>query len=159
VLIAAMDRNRVIGKGGAMPWRLPDDLKRFKALTLGHTVVMGRKTLESIGKPLSGRKNVVVSRNPAYRADGCMVVGSVEAALAAAGSEARVFVAGGGELYAATIGTADRLLLTHVDAEVDGGDAFFPEVDPATWRVERREEHPADARHPYAFAFVDYDRR
>jgi dihydrofolate reductase len=148
----------VIGAGGAIPWRLPDDLKRLRALTTGHTVIMGRKTYESIGRPLPNRENVVVTRQAGYQAPGCTVVGSVEDALRAAGHEDTVFILGGGEIYAATIGLAGRLFLTHVDAEVQGGDAWFPEVDPAQWRLVAREEHPADARHEYRFEYVDYVR-
>ncbi len=154
-----MDRNRVIGIAGQIPWRLPDDLKRLRALTTGHTVIMGRKTFESIGRPLPNRVNVVVTRQRDYRADGCTVVRSVDDALATAADGDDVFVLGGGEIYAATIGLADRLHMTLVDAEVASGDAFFPVIEPAFWREVAREEHAPDARHAHPFAYVDYERR
>ena len=158
-LVAALDRNRVIGVRGGIPWRLPDDLKRLRALTTGHTVIMGRKTYESIGRPLPNRVNVVVTRQSDYQAEGCEVVGSVEEAFRRADADEVVFVLGGGEIYASTIGLADRLYLTHVDVEVTGGDAWFPVADPAQWRVMAREEHAVDARHAHRFEFVDYERR
>lgn len=134
VLIAAMASNRVIGADGRLPWRLPDDLARFKRLTLGHTLVMGRKTYESIGRPLPGRRTIVVTRDPSWSAgaDDVPVASSPEMALAAAG-DGTVFIAGGGEIYTATIADADRLEITHVDTVVDG-DAWFPPIDPAVWQ-------------------------
>jgi len=154
-LVAAIARNRVIGAGNRLPWHLPEDLKRFKRLTLGAPVVMGRRTHESVlahaGGPLPGRRNIVVTRQPGARFAGCEVAGSLEAALALAGSVPEVFVIGGAELYAAALPRADRLYLTLVDAEY-AGDAFFPEIDPADWRETAREPGAG-------FAFVTYERR
>jgi dihydrofolate reductase len=128
-LIAAMDRARAIGKNGALPWHLPPDLKRFKALTLGHTVLMGRKTFESIGKPLPGRRNVVLSRDPSFQRDGVEACRSLSAALRLCTSDT-LWVIGGGEIYTLALPIAQRLEITHVDTEVTGADAWFPELPP-----------------------------
>ncbi|MCA9973391.1 MAG: dihydrofolate reductase [Anaerolineales bacterium] len=155
-LVVALDRNGVIGVNGRLPWRLPDDMARFRALTLGKPVVMGRKTYESIParfRPLPGRHNIVVTRNPAYAAPGATVVSSPEAALAAAGDAPEVMIGGGAALYAAFLPRADRLYLTRVDAAY-AGDTFFPPLDPAAWREVAREPHAVDARHAVPFAFV-----
>lgn len=153
-LIAAVARNRVIGAGNALPWRLPEDLKRFKALTLGHPVIMGRKTHESIGRPLPGRDNIVVTRDAAYAAPGCKVVRSPEAALAACASADEVFVIGGADLYRALIGRAQRLQLTEIDADVEG-DAWFPEFDRGKWRETARVAVTGAA---LPFSFTTYER-
>lgn len=154
-LIVAVASNGVIGVDGQLPWRLPDDLKRFKALTMGHTLVMGRKTHESIGRLLPGRRTIIVSRNPAYRVEGATVVDSVEAAIQAAAGETEVFVVGGGEIYALALPMADRLLVTEVDLAPEG-DAFFPAVDRAHWSETARESRMTD--HGVRYAFVDYQR-
>ncbi|MCL6568333.1 MAG: dihydrofolate reductase [Deinococcota bacterium] len=154
-LIAAMDRNRAIGKGGRLPWHLPDDLRRFKALTLGHTVLMGRKTFESIGRPLPGRRNVVLTRNPNFQAEGVEVVPTLEAGLA--GGE--IMVIGGGEVYALALPLARRMWLTLVDTEITEADTFFPAFDPSEWRETGRAFHPADGQHPFSFSFLDLERR
>jgi dihydrofolate reductase len=152
-VIAAMARNRVIGIDNTLPWRLPEDLKHFKALTLGHHIIMGRKTYESIGKPLPGRTTVIVTRNPAYQVEGCLTVTSIEAAIAAGDGDAEVFFVGGAELYAQVLPRADRLYLTEIQAEY-GGDAWFPEFDTKTWReIERREQVSPDG---LAYHFVTY---
>ena len=138
-LIAALDRDFAIGKGNALPWHLPDDLKRFKALTLGRPVLMGRKTAQSLG--------------------GMQAVASLDEAIAlAAGEGDELCVIGGGEVYALALPRATRLHLTHVDARVEGADAFFPRFDPRGWRETARSVHPADAAHAFAFDFVDYER-
>lgn len=155
-VVAALARNRVIGRGNRLPWHLPDDLRHFKRLTSGRAIVMGRRTWESLPGLLPDRAHVVVTRDPAYRAQGAQVVHSLDAALAAAGGE-EVFVVGGAELYALALPRAVRLHLTLVDAEVEG-DAFFPEIDPAQWREVAREPHAADERHAYPFAFVTLER-
>lgn len=157
VVIAAVANNGVIGVRGALPWRLPDDLKRFKALTLGKPVVMGRKTFESIGKPLPGRTNVVVTRNEAFRAEGCVIAHSFDDALAAIAAAPEVCVIGGAALYAAALPRATRLELTEVDAAPDG-DARFPAFDRSRWREVAREIHAADERHAHAFTFVTLER-
>ena len=156
-LIAALGRNRVIGVSGDLPWRLPDDLKRFKALTLGQTLLMGRKTWTSLGRPLPGRDNRVLSRAPRFAAEGARVFDRLEAALACPQGEA-VWVIGGGELYAALLPRATRLYLTEVDAAPEG-DTWFPALDPAQWHEVARTHHAADERHAAAFDFVDYVRR
>jgi dihydrofolate reductase len=154
-LIAALDRHRAIGKGNALPWHLPADLKRFKALTLGKPVLMGRKTAESIGRALPGRRNLVLTRSGRVPFDGMEAVSSIEAAIALADE---VCVIGGGEVYALALPMATHLHLTHVDTVVDGADAFFPAFDVNDWRVVSREAHAADEKHALAFEFVDYER-
>jgi dihydrofolate reductase len=149
-LIAALAKNRVIGAGNALPWRLPEDLKHFKALTMGHPVIMGRKTFESIGKPLPGRRNIVVTRSQSFRAEGCEVVDSPDAALRAAADQAEeVFVIGGAELYRAFLDRADCLYLTEIDRDVEG-DAWFPDIDRNEWQESSREP-VAGAALPCAF--------
>ena len=159
-LIAALDRNRGIGQGNALPWHLPDDLKHFKALTVGKPVLMGRKTAESLGRALPGRTNLVLTRRGEVPFVGMRAVASLDEALAVAGDEAaaELCVIGGGEIYRLLIGQADTLYLTWVEAEVPA-DTHFPEVDPAVWQEAESELHAADARHPYAFRFVRYTRR
>ena len=158
-LIAALDRRSAIGKGNALPWHLPADLKRFKALTLGKPVLMGRKTAESIGRALPGRRNLVLTRSGRVPFDGMEAVASIEAALACATEAGEVCVIGGGEVYALALPHATHLHLTHVDTIVDGADAFFPSFDIGGWDVLSRESHPADGRHAFAFDFVDYGLR
>ena len=159
VLIAALDRRNAIGKDGALPWHLPADLGRFKALTMGKPLLMGRRTAESLGRALPGRTNLVLTRSGRAPFDGMQAVASVEEAVALAGAEGagELCVIGGGALYALCLPSAARLHLTHVDTIVDDADAFFPQFDPASWRVDAREAHPADPRHAFAFAFVDYE--
>lgn len=151
-VIAAVARNGVIGVGNRLPWHLPADLKHFKALTTGRTVIMGRRTWESLPdkfRPLPGRRNMVVTQNAAYRAEGAVVVTSLPAALAAAQSD-EAFVIGGAELYAAALPLADRLQLTEIDAAFDG-DTHFPAIDPRQWRETARETHKDEAGFSYAF--------
>jgi len=156
-LIAAVARNRVIGNGNALPWRLPEDLKRFKALTHGHPVIMGRKTWESLGRPLPGRTNILISRKAEFPAPGATPVGSLAAALAAAAATGtdEVFIIGGAEIYRQALPLADRLQLTEIDRDF-GGDAFFPDVAPAEWRETLRESHRDAAN--FNYAFVTYER-
>jgi dihydrofolate reductase len=156
-LVAALDRNRAIGRNGAMPWHLSDDLKRFKALTLGKPVLMGRKTALAIGRPLPGRPNLVLTRAPRAPFDGQAVVHSLDAAIAAAGGN-ELMVIGGGEVYVLALPVATRLSLTEIDTATPDADTFFPAFDPAEWREVAREHHPVDTRHPLAFDFVDYER-
>lgn len=156
-LIAALDRNRAIGRAGDMPWHLPDDLARFKRLTLGKPVLMGRKTALSIGRALPGRRNLVLSRagDAPYAVQ--ETVRSLDAAVAAAaGSE--LMVIGGGEIYALALPFATTLHLTEIDAAVADADTWFPAFDPTLWRESSREHRAADARHAYAFDFVEYAR-
>jgi dihydrofolate reductase len=155
-LIAALDRQHAIGRGGAMPWHLPDDLRRFKALTLGKPVLMGRRTALAIGRALPGRDNLVLTRGTQAPYAGQQVVHSLDEARARAGAELAVI--GGGEVYALALPQATHLHLTWVDTVVEGADAFFPAFDDTAWQVTSRERHPADARHAHAMAFVDYVR-
>jgi dihydrofolate reductase len=157
-LVAALDRHSAIGRDGQLPWRLPDDLKRFKALTLGKPVLMGRKTAASLGRALPGRRNLVLTRSGGVPFAGMDAVASPEEALALTAGEP-LMVIGGGEIYALMLPLATVLNLTHVDTEVDGADAFFPRIAPSDWEVISREMHAADARHAQAFEFVDYRRR
>lgn len=157
VVVAAIDRQRAIGRGNALPWHLPDDLKRFKALTLGKPVLMGRKTAEAIGRALPGRPNLVLTRSGRVPFEGQVAVGSLDEAIARAGAP-ELMVIGGGELYALALPRAARLHLTEVDTTVEGADAWFPPLDAAGWRENAREHHPADARHTFGFDFVDYGR-
>jgi dihydrofolate reductase len=156
-LIAALDRNYAIGRDGAMPWHLPDDLKRFKQLTLGKPVLMGRKTALAIGRALPGRRNLVLTRAATAPFAGQDAVASLDAAIdAARGTE--LCVIGGGEVYALALARATHLYLTWVDTAAQGADAFFPRFDAAAWIETARAAHPADARHAFAFTFVDYVR-
>ncbi len=154
-IVAAMARNRVIGIDNRLPWHLPDDLKHFKALTLGHHIVMGRKTYESIGRPLPGRTTVIVSRDPAYRADGCLSAGSIDAAIALCQGDDEVFFVGGANLYAQVLPRADRLYLTEIDGDYPG-DAFFPRFAPADWRIAGRDRRTSPDG--LAYAYVTYVR-
>ncbi len=151
-IIVAIARNGVIGRGNALPWHLPADLKHFKAVTMGRPVIMGRKTWESIGCPLPGRRNIVVTRNPDFRAEGCETAATLDAALGKCADAEEIFVIGGAQLYAAALPRADRLYITRVGADVDG-DAFFPPFDPAAWRLVSSEPHLADERNPLPFRF------
>jgi len=153
-IIAALDRNRGIGIGNQLPWRLPADLKRFRELTMGHHIIVGRKTFESIGKPLPGRQTIIVTRDRAYSTAGCSVAHSIEEAidLARERSETEVFVCGGSEIYAQAMGLADVMYLTLVDAEV-AADAFFPAFDPRDWEERESLHHPADGKNQYPFTF------
>ena len=153
-----MDRNRVIGRDNALPWKLPADLAYFKRVTMGHPVVMGRRTYESIGKPLPGRLNIVVSRNRGFTAPGAVVVASLDEAWKAAGDAAEVSVIGGTSIFAETLPIADRIHLTEVQAEVPG-DTWFPEFDRSQWREREVERHAADERHAHPFRILVLDRK
>jgi dihydrofolate reductase len=150
-----MAENRVIGSGGVLPWRLPADMRHFKQLTAGHTVIMGRKTFEALDRPLPERRNVVVTRSHDYRPEGAEVVNTLADALALAWRDHEVFVAGGGEIYQQTLPLADRLYLTIVHTEAEG-DVLFPELDPAEWTLREEERREADERHAFAFSFRLY---
>jgi dihydrofolate reductase len=155
-IVVAMGRNRGIGLDGRMPWHLPAELRHFKAVTMGKPVVMGRKTWEAIGRPLPGRQNIVVSRNEQFQAPGCDVVGSlVEAVEAAEGME--VMLIGGGELYRQALPLASRLLLTEIDLE-PAADTWFPQWDPAEWRLVGSQRHEADDENRYAFETTEWVR-
>jgi dihydrofolate reductase len=156
-LVAALDRNRAIGRAGAMPWHLSDDLKRFKALTLGKPVLMGRKTALAIGRPLPGRPNLVLTRAGMAPFDGQTVVHSLDEAIARA-SDDELMVIGGGEVYALALPRAMRMYLTEIDTVTPDADTFFPAFDSREWHEVARAHHTADAKHPLAFDFVDYER-
>lgn len=156
-LIVALDRNYAIGRDGAMPWHLPDDLKRFKALTLGKPVLMGRKTAIAIGRPLPGRGNLVMTRGGSPPYPGQRVVHSLDEAIRIAGDD-ELAVIGGGEIFTLALARATHMYLTWVDAAVERADAFFPHFDAREWKETSRIAHAADARHDHAFAFVDYAR-
>jgi dihydrofolate reductase len=155
--VCALDRAYAIGRDGALPWHLPDDLKRFKALTLGHPMLMGRKTAEALGRALPGRRNLVLTRSGRVPFAGMEAVASVEEARMLAGAEV-LMVIGGGEVFALTLPRAQRMHLTFVDTIVEGADAWFPRFDESQWRVIARASHPIDAKHAYAFEDVDFDR-
>jgi dihydrofolate reductase len=158
-LIAALDRNHAIGHAGDMPWHLPDDLKRFKALTLGKPVVMGRKTALAIGRALPGRPNIVLSRGGKAPYPGQIVVRSFEGALSVARGEREIAIIGGGQVYALAMPRATRMYLTWIDTAVAHADAYFPLFDARDWREVSRERHRADAQHAHAMDFVEYVRR
>jgi len=153
-IIAAMEKKRGIGVDNKLPWRLSSDLKRFRDLTMGHHIIVGRKTFESIGKPLPGRRMIVVTRDRNYRIEDCDVAHSVEDAikLARERGESEVFICGGAEIYAQSIEVADRMYLTFVDAEV-AVDTFFPEFDEHEWIEQESFYQPADEKNQYPFAF------
>jgi dihydrofolate reductase len=162
-LVAAVARNGVIGHGNRLAWRLSTDMKRFRTLTWGKPLIMGRKTYQSIGKPLPGRDTIIVTRNRDYAAEGTHIAADIEAALALAkalpsGAQGDIIIAGGGEIYAQTIDRADRLFITEVDL-APPGDAHFPPIDPALWREVKRERPPRGERDEADFVFVDYERR
>jgi dihydrofolate reductase len=157
-IIAALSENRVIGRDGDLPWHLPDDLRRFKTRTSGHAIIMGRRTFESVGRPLPNRRNIVVTRNDSWRADGVETARSVDAAIAMAEGDEEIFIAGGGEIYAASLTIATRMDLTIVHTTLDG-DVFFPSFDLDAWTLAADERHDADERHAYAFSFRRYDHR
>jgi dihydrofolate reductase len=162
-LVAAVARNGVIGNGNRLSWKLSTDMKRFRALTWGKPLIMGRKTYQSIGKPLPGRDTIIVTRNRDYAAEGTHIAADIEAALALAktlptGGQGDIVIAGGGEIYAQTIERADQLFITEVDL-APPGDAHFPPIDPALWREVKRERPPRGERDEADFVFVDYERR
>ena len=159
VLVAALGRDFAIGKDNTLPWHLPADLKRFKALTLGHPLLMGRRTAESLGRALPGRRNLVLTRSGEVPFAGMEAMSSLDAAMCAVDDAESLCVIGGGEVFEATLPLAARMYLTWVDTVVAGAQAFFPRFDPADWNVRAREPHAADDRHAYAFEFVDYVRR
>lgn len=159
-IVVALDERGAIGRRGELPWRLPDDLRRFKALTLGKPVLMGRRTWESIGaRPLPGRLNVVITRQAGYAAPGAIVVDSLESGFAAAGGAPELSVIGGAEIYRLALPGTDVLHLTRVHAVVADADTYFPALDDAEWREVAREDRAADERHAYPFSFVELHRR
>jgi dihydrofolate reductase len=159
-IIAAMSENGVIGREGRLPWHLSADLKRFKQLTMGHTIVMGRKTWESIGRPLPGRRMVVITRQSDYRAEGAEVVSNLDdaLALARAADDDEAFIIGGAEIYRLALPRAERLHLTLIHAKIDG-DTVFPLVDWSTWQRTTSEQHRADSQNDFPFSFQIFVRQ
>ena len=156
-IIAAIGKNRELGKNNDLIWHLPNDLKRFKKVTSGHDVIMGRKTFESLGKPLPNRTNIIITRNGNFQAESCMVVNSLEAALNAC-DDPNPFILGGAEIYSQAIKIADVLDLTLVDAVLEA-DVFFPEIDLTIWKETARQNFNADEKHQYGYSFVTYRRK
>lgn len=153
-----MAKNRVIGEDNKIPWHLPNELKLFKSLTMGHHIIMGRKTYESIGRLLPGRTTVIVTRQRDYIVPGAVVTHSVEEAIAACSKDDECFIIGGAELFREALQMADRLYLTVVDAELPG-DTFMPKLDLHAWREVRSENFSADEKHAHAYTFFEYERR
>jgi dihydrofolate reductase len=157
-LIVAVADNGVIGRGNELPWRLPEDLRRFKRITMGKPIVMGRKTFESIGKPLPGRQNIVVTRDANYRREGVTVVHDAEGALLAAGAAEEIMIIGGSELFRLFLPRATRAHVTRVHGDV-AGDVYWPALNDQEWRVVGREDFAADERHAYSMTFESWQRR
>ncbi|WP_417589128.1 dihydrofolate reductase [Owenweeksia hongkongensis] len=156
-IIAAMAKGRVIGKDNDLIWHLPDDLKHFKNLTKGHHVIMGRKTYESMGKPLPGRTNIVITRQKDFKADGCILVNNIEEGIQKAEGDSQPFIIGGGEIYKQALKYAQTMELTEVNGEFDG-DTFFPTFDEKQWKEVSRTHHPVDEKHKYSFDFIQYSK-
>ncbi|MHA7056144.1 dihydrofolate reductase [Aquimarina sp. M1] len=157
-MIAAAGENNALGKDNDLVWHLPDDFKRFKQLTTGHHIIMGRKTFESFPKPLPNRTHVVITRNPDYKPEGALVVHSIKKALEIAKNDSQPFIIGGGEIYKIGMEYADCIELTRVHGTFEA-DTFFPEIDSQIWTVENKEMHGADERHEYAFTYVTYKKK
>lgn len=158
IMIAAVAENNGLGKENKMIWHLPDDFKRFKKLTTGHHIIMGRKTFEGFPKPLPNRTHIVVTRQKDYHPEGCIVVNSVEEAIALVPKEEDGFIIGGGEIYKLAMPLSDKLEITHVYASF-ASDAFFPQIDASQWKLTAQEFHPVDGNHAYSFAYKTYLRK
>jgi dihydrofolate reductase len=156
-IIVAMSRNRVIGRHGELPWKLSADLQRFKRLTMGHPIIMGRKTFESIGRPLPGRRSIVISRRPNYQVEGAQTAANLQEAILAAQDADESFVIGGGEVYSQALPLAERLYVTAVETDSEG-DAFFPQLNERQWRLVEETTHPADERNLFPMRFLILDR-
>lgn len=155
-MIAAVARNGVIGRDNDLPWRISEDLQYFKRMTLGKPIIMGRKNYESIGRPLPGRRNIILTRDSAYRADGCEIYYSPDELMAAFGKEPEIMICGGGQIYKMFLPEATTLYLTEIDADIDG-DVFFPEFDRLQWQLESSEKHTS--KEGWSYAFNVYRRR
>jgi dihydrofolate reductase len=152
-IIVAMDRNRVIGKGDALPWHISEDLKHFKKITMGKPIIMGRKTHESIGRPLPGRENIILTRDTNYQAEGCTVLNSLDAIFEHCKDIEEVMITGGAEIYKLAFELVSNLYLTEVHTEVEG-DTYFPEFDRSEWQEVSREDHKADEKNEYDYSFL-----
>lgn len=159
ILVAAAAQNNALGKNNDLLWHLPDDFKRFKSLTSGHFIVMGRKTFESFSKPLPNRTHIIITRQHDYKPEGCIVVHNLADAIAAVPDGEDVFIIGGGEIYDLSLEFADKVELTRVHAEFENADAFFPRINLQQWQLISTEYHPADARHKYDFTYETYLRK
>ncbi len=157
-LIVAMAQNRTIGVNNSLPWRIPEDLKHFKALTMGHHMIMGRKTFDSIGKPLPGRTTVVVTRDKALKIEGCLVAHSLQEAIKLCANDSEIFIVGGADIYAQSLAAADTLYITEIPRDVDG-DAHFPAFDRNAWQETAREIRSQETPQPLQYHFVTYRRR
>lgn len=157
-IIVAAAENDVIGGNNQLLWRLPNDMKWFKSITTGHAVIMGRKTYESMGKPLPNRRNIVISRNPELKFDGCEMAANIDEAVRLVSNDDEVFIIGGGEIYKQAWELADKLYLTRVHTDKDG-DTIIPAINENEWVEEFRESHPADEKHLYAYSFIIYSRK
>ena len=157
-LIVAMATNRTIGLNKKMPWHLSADLKQFKKITMGHPIIMGRKTFESIGRPLPGRQNIIISRDINYQQEGCLVFNDLDSAVQHCSEQDEVFVIGGATLYKVTLERADRLYITQINQAFEG-DTWFPEIDAADWREVAREDINNDASVDFKYSFLSYDRK
>jgi dihydrofolate reductase len=156
-IVVAISENHVIGKDNQLPWYMPNDLKHFKDITTGHTVIMGRKTYDSVGKPLPRRRNIIITRKP-ITIEGCEFVNSIEAALALCADEPEVFIVGGAEIYKQSIKLTDRIYLTIIHKKFDG-DSFFPEIDKHEWKEVFREDHESDDKNPFPYSFITLERK
>lgn len=157
-IIVAMSENRVIGKDNKLIWHLPADLKRFKQLTMGHHVIMGRKTFESIGRVLPGRTFIIVTRQKDFQFPGCLVADSIEKAIELCKNDAESFIIGGAQIYNQALPLADKIYLTQIHQSFEG-DVFFPEINKEEWNITLQENHKADEKNLYAYSFVDYERK
>ncbi len=157
-IIVAMAQNRTIGINNTLPWHIPEDLKRFKALTMGHHMIMGRKTFDSIGKPLPGRTTVIVTRNQGLKIEGCIIAHTLAEAIAVSAEDDEIFVIGGAEIFAAALPLADTLYFTEIKQDVTG-DVFFPEFDTKLWQETVREAHGQDSPKILSYHFVTYQRK
>jgi dihydrofolate reductase len=157
-IICAMDQNRLIGNNNELPWHLPADLAFFKRTTLGKPVLMGRKTYESIGRPLPGRQNIIITRDRDYQVDGCDSCQSIDAALELAADQEEIMLIGGASLYQQTLDRAQKLYLTRIHTSFEG-DAWFPEFDPEDWLEDWHEDHYSDEKNKYDFSFIQYSRK
>ena len=159
ILIAAASENDVLGKDNDLMWHLPDDFKRFKSITSGHHIIMGRKTFESFPKPLPNRRHIVITRQKDYNPEGCFVVHNLEDALKMVPEDQDAYVIGGGEIYTLALADADKIELTRVHSTFDNADAFFPKIDDAKWNLIYEEKHAADEKHKIPFTYLTYVRR
>jgi dihydrofolate reductase len=156
--IVATDENNLIGKNNQLPWHLPADLQYFKKITTGHYIIMGRKTFESIGRPLPNRTTVIITQQPDYKSEGCIVVNSIEEALEASKNEGEVFIIGGAEIFKTALHKADRLYLTRIHHNFDG-DVYLPQLNLENWKEVKREDHPPDEKNHYPYSFIILEKK